>query len=474
MRIRDEWDFNTIGTQPPDLVDALTPVNLHEEFEKWLVSKDKSYSPQFLYDEKLIRKTYKSAVRLIMVLAHLAEEYLKYDDWQAELTLDLLVTQVEDLNATIEILEAVLKDEGMDKLEVPVYRLFGKPTLKELDLSTKLTYERSGAILLDNLIDDDEQGQFSREKLREIATGFLHDFKGILTQEEGDKLTEKRLNTEQIADVLERVVQYISDHSELDELHVRLYISEYADRFGVAPAGVEAKMFNIEMPTEDLFADQLLQTVAHELNTHLRVMISTAKLQDVISPYFRPSMTVRTQRGMTQEGFATLNGESCIDDAFCCWFEPMLMLAPYFVKQGHNFAETVRFIYESYDIDPSRDDPAMHRDIWTLMQMFYGLGDTSKPEGYVLPWMQVYFLGPIRTLKELTRVETAQFGQFEEPLSLMRYSELPLEFIPKINHLEKQLGHKLAFDPFARWDFANLKPDVITPTEYCKHLLLDI
>lgn len=122
--------------RPPDLVGALTPVNLHEEFEKWMSSKDKSYNPRFLYDEKAIRKTYKDAVRLIMALAHLAEEYLKYDDWQAELTTDLLVSQVDDLNATIEILEPIVKqrDLSTEKLNRAIERLFGKPTARELDL----------------------------------------------------------------------------------------------------------------------------------------------------------------------------------------------------------------------------------------------------------------------------------------------------------------------------------------------------
>ncbi len=471
MGFRNEWHFAMAGAKPPDLVGALTPLNLHEEFEKWLASKDKSYNPQFVYDEALIRKTWKSAVRLITTLANLAREYMQYDDWQAELTLDLLVGQVEDLLATIEILEAFVKGKELDKLDLSIHRLFGAPTMKELELSTTMTYERSGAFLVEKLIDDDETGEFSREKLKELTNGFLHEFKGILTNEENDTLTQKVVKTGQVAEILQKVVHYMSDNSELEELHVQLFVSEWADRFGVAPATVEAKLFNIEMPTEDLFADQLLQTVAHELNTHLRVMISTAKLQKEISPHFRPSMVVRTQRAMAQEGFATLNGESCIDDAFCNWFEPMLLLAPYYAKQGHNFAETTQFIYETYNIDPSLEDPAIHRDIWTLMQMFYGLRDTSKCVGYVLPWMQVYYLGPMRTLKELARVDDEQF---EEPLSLMRYSELPLEFIPKINRLEKQLGQKLAFDPFEGWDFANLQPNVPTPTEYCKHLLLEL
>ena len=473
MSFLNERNFIVCNLRPPDLVGALTPVNLHEEFERWMSSKDKSYNPRFLYDEKAIRKTYKSAVRLITTLAHLAEEYMQYDDWQAELTTELLVSQVEDLLATIENLEPIVKrrDLPIEKLNRAMERLFGKPTVRELDLSAKMTYKRKESMLVDDLIGEDERDQFSLEKLKVIVEGFLRNFKGILTTEENDKLTEKIVKEEQTVEIFRKVLRYISEESELKELHVRLCVADEIDRFGVAPLTAEVKAFRVDVPTEDLFADQLLQAVAHELNTHLRVMASTAKLQDAVSPYFRPSMVARTQRALAQEGFATLNGDSCIDDAFCCWFEPMLLLTPTYARQGHNFAEAARFVYETYNIDPSCEDNGIHRDIWTLSQIFYGIEDTSVRDGYTLPWMQVYFLGSLRTLKELARVDGEQF---EEPLSLMRYSELPLEFIPKINRLEKQLGQKLTSDPFEKWDFANLKPEVMTPTEYCKHLLLEL
>jgi hypothetical protein len=56
----------------------------------------------------------------------------------------------------------------------------------------------------------------------------------------------------------------------------------------------------------------------------------------------------------------------------------------------------------------------------------------------------------------------------------MRYSELPLPLIRNINHIEHDLGEKLAPDPFEIWDFAHPNPDVPDITAYAKQLLLDL
>lgn len=473
MRLLDEQEFARLGEKSPDVLVALTPLNAREEYKKWLASNDKTYNPQFVYDEKVIQKTLKDTKQLIMPLARLAKEYMQRDDWQAELTTDLLVSQVEDLMATETILRAFLsrKKVKAEEFDKAVYRLFGRATNHELDLLESYVYGRDINHLVANLIDDNEAKDFSKAKLAEITTGFLRNLEGILTEDEEEILSEKYVTTEQTLKVFSESIRYLASYSTLDEMRITLCLNERAYHFGVAPRSIELDEFIVDIPKEGVYADYLLQAVAHEINSHLRVMINSSRLQRKISPYFRPTIVTRTQRALAQEGFATLNGEACLGQALCGWFEPLIFLAPYYTKEEHNFAETVKFVYELFDIDPNSDDIMLHHDIWTMMRFFFGTADTSRHDVLVLPSDQVYLLGVFRVLKELARVDGEQF---EEPLSLMRYSELPLEFIPKINRLEKQLGQKLTSDPFEKWDFANLKPEVMTPTEYCKHLLLEL
>jgi hypothetical protein len=126
-------------------------------------------------------------------------------------------------------------------------------------------------------------------------------------------------------------------------------------------------------------------------------------------------------------------------------------------------------MYDVCCIDPDMDHRPTHRVFWTILQSFFGMKDTSAHVGYSFPYQQIYTLGAFRTLKELTRIDK---NYFEDPLSLMRYSELPLNMIRRINHIEHDLGHKLAPDPFECWDFANPNPSIPTPTVYAKQLLL--
>ena len=181
LSLHRDFVFAASKAEPIDLVGVLTPENLHEEFEKWVTSKNKSYNPQFVYDEKIIRLTLKRSLKLISALCKLAREYMEIDDWRAELTVALLVEQIEALSATIEILEPIAK-KRWDKLETvkpSVDLLFGKATPRELDLTLEILETSGRAAVEKSLVGDDERDEFSREKLQSVFNGFLRGFNGI-------------------------------------------------------------------------------------------------------------------------------------------------------------------------------------------------------------------------------------------------------------------------------------------------------
>ena len=480
QKTRQNQHFFDLVFNPIDILGFFKPLNWEEEMEKWLVSPGKTYNPQFVYDDAAICTALIRAKKLRKVLPKIAECYADSSDWRAMLTHDLLVSQCADFDATISLLDAFVNKEVIDHdcAEKASNQLFGEVTKDEYNLAVRLVYEPAAEVLKSYLISEKERHIFDQAKLESIIHGFLHDFKGHLTEDEAEILRNKDVSEEQVGIILEKTARYMFDHSAGDtEIHVRLLKVEDLDHFGILPMSAEPFHYDIcmpyihKIPERRLSALNMMQVVAHELNTHLRVMISTDTLINQVSPHFRPGILMRTQRSLPLEGFATLNGDAYLENGEGDVLESMTIVVPDYVKQGHNFAETAKFIYDIYDLDPDMDFYEYHRIIWTILQSFFGSKDTSAHTGYSFPYHQVYILGAMRTLKEMARINQ---HNFEEPLSLMRYSELPLSTLRTINHIEHDLKQKLVPDPFEAWNFANLNPDILDPADYAKQLLLDL
>lgn len=476
-KYRQDFNFFSTVIQPIEIVGHLEPLNYFEEKEKWLKSPGKTYNPQFTYSEIGIRRNLYLAKKLRHSIDGITNLYLESADWRSILTSQLLTYQREDLDATIPFLEAIVKGKipNPDIADKTVGRLFGRPTQSELDVLSELTYKRSHPkdVILEHLIGENERHIYSRTKLESIVHTFCHDFEGILTPEENDILIHKKVTTEQAIELTQQILAYIDEHTTCGEAHVKINYGDKIENFGVTRNSLKASSVIFEIPSVDsgYSADYVLQTFAHELNSHLRAIVSTAELTKKLPIHFQTILISRNQRMLAQEGFATLNGDAVIEASQANVVEPMLVLAATYASEGHNFAETVHFIYDTYDIDPDDPNETLQSDIWTIAQFFDGIKDTSAHSGYTFPWRQVYAIGPLRTLRELCRKDE---NRFEDPLSMMRYSELPFPLIRNINHIEYDLREKLAPDPFEHWDFANPNPDTLDITGYTKQLLLDL
>ncbi len=480
-KYRDNLAFFSLAFDPIDVVGLFTPENWEEEMEKWLASPKKSYNPQFVYDEPAIYEALIRAKRYRKALPRIARYYEGSSDWRAILTHDLLTDQIADFDATISLLSAFTKSDVIDHdcAEKASNRLFGEVTKDEWNIAVELTYNHPATeVFRKYLIGENEQDSSKRTRLDYVMKNFFYDFKGILTEEETTILQNKVLNEDQACHIIEQSVRYLHDHSGEDsETHIRVIQDNSLDHFGIIP--VFSRPFNYDLvipffhkvPDGEMTASSLLQVIAHEINTHLRVMISSEMLTRRISPHFYPNALARSQCKLAQEGFATLNGDACLEETDGDVFESMAIIIPDYIRKGHNFAETAKYLYDLYGLDPDMDFRPTHRIIWTILQSFYGIRDTSSHAGYCLARHQVYILGAIRTLKEIIRNDP---NYYEDPLSMMRYSELPLKMIRTINHIEHDLGKKLAPDPFEIWDFANFNPSIPNTTEYCKQLLLNL
>ena len=480
QKYRDNLNFFDVTANPIDVLGLFKPENQEEEMEKWLASPKKSYNPQFVYDEAAIYEALIRAKKLRKALPRIARYYEGSPDWRAILTYDLLTEQIADLDATIALLDAFTTSDVIehDCAEKATNRLFGEVSRDEYNIAVDLICDSATEIFKKKLIHDSERHLYDQSKLESIIHDYLFDFNGVVTDAENEILQNKTVDEEQTAKILEQVIKYMFEHSTgQSEIHIKLVTVERTDHFGIMPVALRPFSYDIAMPLfrktpeGKLTASNILQVVAHEINTHLRVMISSEVLTERISPHFRPNLLNRSMRNLSQEGFATLNGDACLEETSGDVFEPLTIIVPDYVKQGHNFAETAKFIYDIYNLDPDMDHRPTHRIVWTILQSFFGCKDTSAHAGYSFPYHQVYPLGAIRILKELTRKDN---NYFEDPLSLMRYSEFTLDMIRTINHIEHDLGQKLAPDPFEYWNFANFHPDAPNPTAYCKQLLLDL
>ena len=479
QKVRDNLVYADFVADHIDILGLFTPMNIEEEMEKWLASPGKKYCPQFVYDEPAILQALNRAKKLRSALPRIAEYYADDSDWRALLTHDLLVSQYADVDATISLLRAFAKNGVIehDCAETATNHLFGEVTKDEYNLAVRIVYEPADQVLKEHLIGENERHLYSQEKLESIIHNYLHDFKGILTHDEFEALRSKDINKSQLEAVLEEVARYLIDHGAGEQLiSVRLLNVLMTDHFGILSRAPLPFHYEISIPYDlrklhdgKLSACNLLQVIAHEINSHLRVMISTEMLTSQISPHFHHNLIMRNPCNLSQEGFAVLNGESCIEEIDGDMFEPLTIVIPDYVRAGHNFTEAAEHLYAVCDIDPDMDYRPIHRVFWTILQSFFGMKDTSAHVGYSFPYHQIYTLGAFRTLKELVRVDQ---NYFEDPLSLMRYSELPLNMMRRINHIEHDLGRKLAPDPFELWDFANFHPDIPTPTDYAKQLLL--
>lgn len=468
--------FYQAANKPIDIVNLLEPVNYMEEKEKWFKSPGKSYNPRFIYNELNLRASLYLAKKLRHELRGITEKYATSSDWRSILTSQLLISQSRDLDATIPFLEAIVKGKipSHELAQKTSDQLFGVPTKSELAVVAAIA-NGAGAkkAILDHLIGDSERSAYSRTKLERIVHTLCHDFEGILTPEEFETLSQKAVTPQQASEIAARVFDHIIKHVKSGEAHIQIEMYDNIDSFAIARNPFNQSRLVLEIPAnKNVFsADYVLQCYAHEINSHLRNITSTYELIKDMPFHFQTNLIARTQRLLAQEGFATLNGESVIADSDSIFLDPLVYEVPTYAAEGHSFSEIVRYIYEYYDIDPDIDYFSLHNDVWGLAQVFNGLKDTSSHCGYTFPWRQVYLFGPLRTLRELCRKDD---NYFEDPLSLMRYSELPFDIIRNINHIEYDLKQKLAPDPFEIWDYANPNPSVQDIPSLLKQLLLDL
>lgn len=468
--------FYKAAVNPIDIVNLLEPVNYMEEKAKWLKSPGKKYNPQFIYNEVNLRASLYLAKKLRHELDATIAKYIQSTNWQSILTSQLLVSQHHDLDVTIPFLEAIVRGKipKRDLAKTTTDQLFGIPNDSELSVINELASGTSAKeAILQYLIKETERSAYSKTRLETLVHTLCHDFEGILTPEEDDILSHKTVTPSQAADITIETIKYLAKYIVGGEAHIEVNMVDDSDTFAIARNPIKQARLAFEIPAhQDCFAaDYILQCYSHEINSHLRVIISTSELIKDMPFHFQTNLITRSQRMLAQEGFASLNGDTVIADSRSRVFDPLHYILPAYAAEGHNFAEIVQQIYEYYDIDPDLDYENLHNDVWCVAQIFDGLKDTSSHCGYTFPWRQVYLLGPLRTLRELSRKDN---NLFEDPLSMMRYSELPFEMIRNINHIEHDLGKKLAPDPFACWDFANSHPKVPSPTDYIKQLLLDL
>ena len=476
-KYRYGYPFFSAVLNPVEIVGALEPINYLEEKKKWLNSPGKTYNPQFIYDETGIRHSLHLAKKLRRSIDNIVDLYIRSSDWRSILTSELLLYQREDLDAIIPFLESFAKGMVPDSTlaDKTVSRLFGAPTQSELDVIAELAIKEESHrdIILKYLIGENERSIYSKTKLETVLRDYFHDFKGILTPAEFDALSCKRISIDQIVEITKTLAEHIDQHMKSGNISIQINLCKETDVFGVCRHALSSSHYIFEVPKIDGYfaGDFVLQVFAHELNSHLRAHISTGELAKKLPNHFQPYIVSRNQRMLVQEGFASLNGETVLDEKHSMVFEPMLVLGAAYAKAGHNFAETVHHIYETYKIDPDVDNFSLHNDIWSYSQIFNGIADTSAHGNYAFPWKQVYMIGPLRTLREICRKDD---NYFEDPLSMMRYSELPLKLIRIINHIENDLKQKLAPDPFEAWDYAHPDPAVRDITEFTKQLLLDL
>lgn len=455
---------------PISVQHALVPQNLTKERVRWMLNK--AYNPQFVYDTGLLEQEIRRAEELRACLSHFYVEHCQKQTYADRFISTELSLQLEVLKDSATLLRRVLLNQlsaDSGALDFPnsrhaIARVFCLPTPHELKLAEMLRTDCYDNVITEHLFDDDESS-YDQTALVTLIERFLHDFGGNTDHPEINALRAKTFNWQDITDVCTTFLTYYCEMAKVPTPKLKFVHNYGLRKFGIQFEELSYKL-NLTVPADMAFDGfQLLGALAHEL-AHIHSSLTTGLMTKNLFPeHFSANLIANGPWRLPDEGFAKLSETSLCGEIGLA--EPHYTLAAFYASQGHNFAETAEYLYDRVRRTPGQDS-LLDAHVWETLNCFFGQTDTSGHSGFITPKDSYYFLGPLRVLRFL-----CDKGHiwYDEPLKLMRFSNLDFSLIKLIN--KHELSERERFDPLGFWSLGHTPSGSLDPLQILKHILLE-
>jgi len=130
---------------------------------------------------------------------------------------------------------------------------------------------------------------------------------------------------------------------------------------------------------------------------------------------------------------------------------PYQVLAIDFAASGHNFAETMEYVFELTRKNHKTEKTAFDNAWSYTYRIFRGQSDTSAHTAYAFSKDQVYLSGFLKVIRETERGCRAR--TFDSIMTLLRFSTLTLDELNKIDAVQAEIEAPVGRDPFRNWGY---------------------
>ena len=477
-------------------IELLTPTNYAAEKQKWLDSGRKFFNPQFTYDKDAIRDSIKR-IDLLAPLLDLIDGGNFYDYFKAygRFAHEALKVRYMELHYLSIFLSTLLDERFMpgDHYLDPLRHLYGDinpDDVKFAELLIKYTPEEAYA---HQFIWSDIPTNYDVRKYKRFFDETLRSLKGMFSEEEEKaKLKKMEFNAEEIAGYFQFVLDYMRENASYNGAMAReeeenpTYYIEISPKY----TAVSVNAFStsgksvIGIPADrKVNGLKLVELVGHELNSHYRSAMSTrAYFRNLLNPYddtcpilpLIPMMSHSLDETLS-EGLAKLNDIRVSGKAG--FPKPYQVLAIDFVQHGHNFKETMEYVFELTRQNHKTENTALNNAWNYTYRIFRGQRDTSSKCGYAFPKDKVYLSGFLTVVRNAVSWNSTT-RHFEPFLNLLRYSTLTLEELDSLDSQQSGVDYVVGHDSYPQWKYNGLgfytryvfHPD---PVEYAASLLLN-
>lgn len=480
-----------------NVLELLTPTNYGEERQRWLDEGKRPFNPQFHYDKDAI----KQAIQDVDVLVGFREflisgrYYYWFDtpgyDELGELAYHSLLCRLTELENLKIFLAALGRSGDIDDCIIPFERIYGKIEPGDIELARAMVEAGPEQAFRDHLLPkQDRNSVYYVEKCNDFLDQYLNGFRGMFSEDERAKLKNLEFNAKEIADFFRRVRNYTREHAHYGNQMIELEKQDPAYGIKVSPkyTAISVNAFSssgksvIGIPAErKVNGLKLIELVGHEINSHYRSAMATRsyfhdllrqrEYKDLLAPLI--PMMAHSLNETLSEGLAKFSDVRVSGSAGLP--KPYQILAIDFVRNGHNFQETMEYVYDLTRQNRKTEQTALNNAWNYTYRIFRGQRDTSSKCGYAFPKDKVYLCGFTTIVRNV--VHWGDTERHSEPfMRLLRYSTLTLEELNILDCKQYTVDRSIASDPYVIWNYVisssknHISPD---PVEWAANLLLN-
>lgn len=479
-------------------IELITPTNYPAEKQRWLDGGRKFFNPQFTYDTEAI----KDAIRRIDSLAPLEDvfrgnaSYYEFFQYYARFAGEALQKRYEELTNLKIFLQTLIDPANImpgDHYHNPLYHLYGDITPEDVKFANLLIEYKPQEAYSHQFVEGDISADYwGITHRKSFFDGALRGFKGMFSKEDKAKLRAMELDAEGIAKYFQLVLDYMRKNAQYgaamtrEEKEAPTYYIEVSPKWTAISVNAfsESGKSVIGIPADrKINGLKLVELVSHELNSHYRSAMSTrAYFRNLLDPYgnscpilplipmMSHSLDETLSEGLAKIGDIRVSGEAGMP-------KPYQVLAIDFVQHGHNFKETMEYVFELTRQNHKTENTALNNAWNYTYRIFRGQRDTSSKCGYAFPKDKVYLCG-FTTVVQNAANWGATSQHFEQFMNLLRYSTLTLEELDSLDSQQSGADYVVGHDSYPRWEYDQLGfqskydpcPD---PVEYVASLLLN-